>query len=168
VLSDLDQDDAGITQQFDTPALQIGSYGYLPNDRRHAFKFFGAYALTNELQLGYSGSWTSGRALNKIGWVDDPVIGTAYSDAYYLVSRGGAGRMDWVFEGNVSLRYTPKWAKKKLTLQADVFNVLNQQTVIERNETYATDVLGTRDATYNLPTAWQTPRRIRLSVGYDF
>lgn len=168
VLSDIDQDDAGITQQFDTPAIQIGSYGYLPNDRRHAFKFFGAYALTDELQLGYSGSWTSGRSLNKIGWYNDPVIGTAYSAAYYLVSRGAAGRMDWLFEGNVSLRYTPKWAKKKLTLQADVFNVLNQQTVIERNEVLTNDVLGTRNATYNLPTAWQTPRRVRLSVGYDF
>ena len=82
VLSDNDQDDAGITIQFDTPALQTNSYGYLANDRRHAFKFFGAYALTDELTLGTNLRLTSGRGLNKLGWYNDPVVGTAYGADY--------------------------------------------------------------------------------------
>ncbi|MEZ5412996.1 MAG: TonB-dependent receptor plug domain-containing protein [Opitutaceae bacterium] len=168
VLSDNDQDDAGITIQFDTPALQTGSYGYLANDRRHAFKFFGSYALTDELTLGTNLRYTSGRALNKLGWFNDPVVGTAYASDYYKVSRGAAGRMDWVFENNLSLRYRPAWAQKKLTMQLDIFNVLNLQTVMERVETAEIDLSGTRDATYLLPTSWQTPRRMQLSVGYDF
>lgn len=168
VLSDNDQDDAGITIQFDTPALQTGSYGYLANDRRHAFKFFGSYALTDELTLGTNLRYTSGRALNKLGWFNDPVVGTAYGADYYKVSRGAAGRMDWVFENNLSLRYRPAWAQKKLSMQLDIFNVLNLQTVIERVETAEIDLSGTRNVTYLLPTAWQTPRRMQLSVGYDF
>jgi hypothetical protein len=168
VLSDNDQDDAGITIQFDTPALQMGSYGYLANDRRHAFKFFGSYALTDELTLGTNLRYTSGRALNKLGWYNDPVVGTAYGADYYKVSRGAAGRMDWVFENNVSLRYRPLWAQKKLSLQLDVFNVLNLQTVIERVETAEISLAGTRSTTYLLPTAWQAPRRMQLSASYDF
>ncbi|MCC6416018.1 MAG: TonB-dependent receptor [Opitutaceae bacterium] len=168
VLSDNDQDDAGITIQFDTPSLQIGSYGYLANDRRHAFKFFGSYALTSELTLGTNLRYTSGRALNKLGWFNDPVVGTAYGSDYYKVSRGAAGRMKWLFENNLSLSYRPAWAEKKLTLQLDIFNVMNLQTVVERVETAELDLSGTRNATYMLPTAWQTPRRMQLSVGYDF
>jgi hypothetical protein len=168
VLSDNDQDDAGITIQFDTPALQTGSYGYLANDRRHAFKFFGSYGLTDELTLGTNLRYTSGRALNKLGWFNDPVVGTAYGADYYKVSRGAAGRMDWVFENNVSLRYRPLWAQKKLSLQLDIFNVLNLQTVIERVETAEISLAGTRNSTYLLPTAWQAPRRMQLSASYDF
>lgn len=168
VLSDNDQDDAGITIQFDTPDLQINSYGYLANDRRHAFKFFGAYALTDELTIGTNLRWTSGRALNKLGWYNDSVTGTDYGADYYLVPRGSAGRMNWVFENNLSLRYRPEWAQKKLSLQLDVFNVMNLQTVTERVETSNISLAGTHDATYLLPTSWQTPRRIQLSAGYDF
>ena len=168
VLSDNDQDDAGITIQFDTPALQTNSYGYLANDRRHAFKFFGAYALTDELTLGTNLRLTSGRGLNKLGWYNDPVVGTDYGADYYLTPRGKAGRMDWTFENNFSLRYRPQWAQKKLSLQLDIFNLMNYQAVTERVETYNISLAGTPDATYNLPTSWQTPRRMQFSVGYDF
>jgi hypothetical protein len=168
VLSDNDQDDAGITIQFDTPGLQNNSYGSLANDRRHAFKFFGAYALTDELTLGTNMRWTSGRGLNRLGWYNDPVVGTDYGNAYYLTPRGHAGRMGWVLENNMSLRYRPQWAQKKFSLQLDVFNVLNLQTVTERVETANISIAGTPDATYMLPTSWQTPRRMQLSAGYDF
>lgn len=168
VLSDNDQEDAGITVQFDTPDLQRNSYGYLANDRRHAFKFFGAYALNDEFTVGVSGHLTSGRPLNRLGWYNDSVVGTAYAENYYLVARGAAGRMDWVFDGNVSFRYVPNWAKKRLTLQIDIFNVLNRRTVTEQVETAEIDLSGTADATYLLPTAWQTPRRVQMSASFAF
>ena len=168
VLSDNDQDDAGITLQFDTPDIQRNSYGSLANDRRHAFKFFGSYALTEEVLLGLNGRYTSGRGINKIGWYNDSVTGTDYEDSYYLVPRGHAGRLDWVFEGDVSLRYTPKWADRKLSVQLDIFNVLNLQNVTEVAEVSQIDLSGTPDATYRLPTAWQTPRHIQISASYGF
>ena len=43
VKSDIGQADAGITQDFDFPAVMDGSQGYQPNDRRHTFKFFGSW-----------------------------------------------------------------------------------------------------------------------------
>jgi len=168
VLSDNDQDDAGITLQFDTPDIQRNSNGSLANDRRHAFKFFGSYALTEELLLGVNGRYTSGRGINKIGWYNDSVTGTGYEGNYYLVPRGKAGRLDWVFEGDLSFRYTPKWANNKFSVQLDIFNVLNFQAVTEVAEVAEIDLSGTPDATYRLPTAWQTPRRIQISASYGF
>lgn len=168
VLSDNDQTDAGMTVQFDTPDLQRNSYGYLANDRRHAFKFFGSYAITDELLVGFNGRLTSGRGLNKIGWYNDSVVGTGYENNYYLTPRGKAGRMDWTFENDLSLRYTPAWSKKRLALQLDIFNVLNLQAVTERVETAQIDLSGTGDATYMLPYSWQTPRRVQFSASYGF
>ena len=42
VKSDNGQDDAGITQDFDFPEFTEGSYGKLPNHRKHNLKFNGA------------------------------------------------------------------------------------------------------------------------------
>ena len=55
-----------------------------------------------------------------------------------------------------------------ISLQLDIFNLMNYQAVTERVETYNISLAGTPDATYNLPTSWQTPRRMQFSVGYDF
>jgi len=168
VFSDIGQDDAGLTQQFDTPDLQRNSFGWLPNDRRHAFKLFGSYALTSELTLGANFRLTSGRPLNYMGWYNDSVTGTGYGEDYYLKQRGHAGRLDWVFNQDLSLRYVPKWAGRRLALQIDVTNILNKQAVIERDEVAEIDTTGTPRAEYLLPTAWQTPRRVTFSASYGF
>jgi len=168
VYSDIGQDDAGLTQQFDTPDLQRNSFGWLPNDRRHAFKLFGSYALTSELTLGTNLRLTSGRPLNAKGWYVDAVVGTDYADDYYLVQRGHAGRMGWVFNQDLSLRYVPKWAARRLALQIDVTNLLNRKTVTQRVEKAEIDTTGTANAEYLLPTAWQAPRRVTFSASYGF
>ena len=54
VKSDINQADAGITQDFDFPALMDGADGYQANDRRHVFKVFGNYRLTDDLWLGFN------------------------------------------------------------------------------------------------------------------
>lgn len=46
VQSNLDQDDAGVTQDFDFGSFSDGANGYLPNDRTHVFKLFGSYLLS--------------------------------------------------------------------------------------------------------------------------
>src|SRR3546814_5929013 len=67
VKSDIGQDDAGISAGFDYPALADGGYGYLPNDRRHAFKLFGAYDITDEWRVGGNLIVQSGSPLNCFG-----------------------------------------------------------------------------------------------------
>ena len=69
VKSDIGQDDTGTTQDFDYPELTIGSLGYLPNDRRHSFKAFGNYELTDEWSIGASLLVQSGRPVNCFGFL---------------------------------------------------------------------------------------------------
>jgi len=69
VKSDIGQDDTGTTQDFDYPELTIGSYGYLPNDRRHAFKLFGNYEITDEWSVGANLLIQSGRPVNCFGFL---------------------------------------------------------------------------------------------------
>jgi len=54
VRSDNQQTDAGLTTNFDQPGLADNADGDLPNDRRHQLKMFGAYALTDDLTLGFN------------------------------------------------------------------------------------------------------------------
>lgn len=69
IRSDNGQDDAGITTAFDQPGLVEGAYGYLPTDRRHNFKLYGAYQVTPWLLLGANLAITSPRRFGCIGRV---------------------------------------------------------------------------------------------------
>lgn len=167
VLSDNGQDDAGITILFDTPDLTRNSDGYLANDRRHQFKAFGSYALTNEITLGANLLLASGRPKNKFGNYPDRVVGAAYGPDYFIGSRGAAGTMPWQFNANLSMIYRPKWGKDRVTMGIDVFNVLNSRAVLETAETYENSA-GGLEPTYGLANSWQRPRYFRLSFGYDY
>lgn len=88
VKSDIVQADAGITQDFDFPALMDGAYGYLPNDRRHSFKFFGSYGFTDQFSIGWNYTMFSGRPRNSFGAAhpeaDDPTQFGSYGDTFYI------------------------------------------------------------------------------------
>jgi hypothetical protein len=173
VLSDNGQTDAGITLQFDTPDLTRNTYGNLPNDRRHAFKLFGAYGLTKDLTLGFYTSLTSGKPINRIGALEDAdgnVIADSVADfygaAYLLAPRGSGGFTPWVFNGDASLIYTPKWVKLghiKPTLELKVFNVLNRSDYTAIDE-YATSDEGAPQDTYLTPTDFQQARYVQFAV----
>jgi hypothetical protein len=47
VNSDTDFADTGRTENFDDPWVNYGGNGFLPNDRRHQFKFRGAYGFND-------------------------------------------------------------------------------------------------------------------------
>ncbi|MDP2137792.1 MAG: hypothetical protein Q8J74_08045, partial [Candidatus Didemnitutus sp.] len=167
VLSDNGQDDAGITQMFDSPALTHNTYGKLPNDRRHQVKAFGAYSVSPELTAGVNLLLSSGRPINQIGTNPNDLIASGYGASYLLVPRGSAGTTDWRFSADLAFAYRPKWAKDRLTVNLDIFNVLNAATATEVSE-YKENSAGGADPTYGLPTSWQTPRYVRISVGYDY
>ncbi|HWA28231.1 MAG TPA: TonB-dependent receptor [Lacunisphaera sp.] len=167
VLSDNGQDDAGITQLFDSPDLTRNTYGKLPNDRRHQFKFFGAYAINPELTLGVNALLASGRPINKIGTYNDSILGTSYGASYLLVPRGSAGTTDWQFRTDLSLVYRPKWSKDRMTFSLDIFNVLNGKAATEVVETY-NNAAGGLDLSYGKASSWQTPRYMRLSASFEY
>lgn len=187
VNSVINQEDAGVTQDFDFAALTDGADGYLSNDRRHVFKLYGNYGVTNEWRLGFNASVSSGRPTSCIGfvpaWARDAADAANYTTAssYYclnangqseLHSRGTAGRTPWTSMLDLQVAYMPQVAKGKLTIQADIFNVLNRQGVTEWNETrdYSRDTvaIGKLNQNYQQPTGFQTPRSVRLTARYEF
>jgi hypothetical protein len=87
VKSDIGQDDTGTTQDFDYPELTIGSFGYLPNDRRHAFKLFGNYEITDEWSVGGNLLIQSGRPINCFGYLDGFVV-SHYQNGYFSCDNG--------------------------------------------------------------------------------
>ncbi|WP_271679448.1 TonB-dependent receptor [Thermomonas mangrovi] len=198
VKSDIGQADTGTTQDFDYPELMIGSYGYLPNDRRHSLKMFGNYEINDEWSVGANYIVQSGRPINCFGFLGGANT-SHYANGYFscnltqdanlpgdgagnngfdIVPRGTAGRLPWTQTLDLNVAYKPAWAKG-LQFKVDVFNVLNADkaiTVVEQGE----DASGNPQAggnfqngnpranIYKMPTGWQAPRSVRFMVQYDF
>ncbi len=177
VRSDNNQADAGLTTLFDQPGLTDGSYGYLPNDRRHQVKVWGSYSLTDSLIGGFNYSLFSGRPINCFGNHPTDAFAAEYgNESFYcggqLQKRGSFGRTGWVTSLDLSLQYNVKFEKGDLTLRAQVLNVFDAQNATEVVETGEEDAdfqtVPSADATYLLPTSYQQPRRLELSAEYHF
>ena len=182
VKSDNAQDDAGITQDFDFAELMDGAYGYLPNDRRHTFKAYGAYAMTDNLTLGANFILSSGRPLNAFG-KGHPDGRPPYGDTFYVCNgcddedmaneytrfpRGNFGRTDWTPRLDLNATYNMDFYETVVTFRADVFNVLNASAVQRRNEIAELNVPGDTNPRFMAADSYQTPRRVQLSAGIEF
>jgi hypothetical protein len=173
VKSDIGQDDAGITQDFDFPGLMEGSYGDLPNDRRHSLKVFGAYQVTETRRAGANLIVQSGKPVNCFGFYagtyDPEAIGYGSSSFYCnreLHARGSHGRLPWTRELGLQLSYEPKgFPGFKATL--DVLNVFDAREVTSVQESGETGA-GSPSPSYLQPLSVQQPRSFRLTLGYDF
>jgi hypothetical protein len=190
VQSTLNQEDAGLTQDFDFGSFTHGSKGYLPNDRRHVLKFFGNYMLSPEWRVGANVLVASGTPKSCIGFVPPSVAdyggAGAYTTAssYYclndqgttvLGNRGDSGRTPWTGKLDLQVAYLTKVPTGKMTLQMDVFNVFNSRQAIETNEvrdySRATTGVGSGNQlsqNYGLPTGFQAPRYVRFAARYEF
>jgi hypothetical protein len=173
VKSDIGQDDAGISQDWDYPGLMEGAYGYLPNDRRHTFKIFGAYQVLPELRLGMNAVIQSGRPLNCLGYYAGNLdtVSVAYGAASFycngkLNPRGTLGRLSWNHDFSLQATYTPKWLKGT-TFSVDVLNVLNNRTVTSVEEGGESS-LKTPSPTYLQPLGITNPRTFRFTAQYEF
>lgn len=190
VKSDINQADAGITQDFDFPALMDGSDGYQANDRRHVFKFFGSYDLTDKLSIGLNSTLNSGRPLSMFGQgypSSDPKYYGSYGDTFYLVTgcpdtngnakcdsaervftqmpRGSAGRTPWNFNVDLSMSYDFEVSGVDMKAMVSVFNILNIQEVTSSDEHYeARRSAGTPNPWYGAAYTWQTPRYVRFGL----
>ena len=198
VKSDIGQADTGTTQDFDYPELTIGSTGYLPNDRRHSFKLFGNWEMTEEWSLGFNLLIQSGRPQNCLGiYGGDPIF---YRNSYFSCdptnvsvctgpnqdpvncppasgrlnngysrgNRGDRGRTPWMRQLDLNVAYQPNWADGHLTLKADVFNVFNEHAATSVWERGESRTGLPMQDTYLLPTSFQAPRSFRFMVQYDW
>jgi hypothetical protein len=193
VNSIINQEDAGVSQDFDFASLDDGADGYLANDRRHVFKAYGYYMLNDEMRVGFNGTLASGRPISCIGFVPptaadfDDAAGYSTASSFYclneqtrlaeLHNRGTFGRTPWSSSVDLSFAYLPKMAKGRLTLQLDVFNVFNQRQTTEvsevrdfsRGTSNATDPGKNQlDLNWKSPTSFQEPRSVRMTARYEF
>ncbi len=149
VQSDFEQDDAGITQDFDQPEFTDFAYGKLPNHRTHRIKLWGSYAVLENLTVGSQVQISSPRPLSCIGYHPLDQFGAGdfvnLANGYGAASRycggqpsprGTAQETDWLYNMNASVRYNIEIPSgQTLTLRADVFNLFNLDAVQGRNET---------------------------------
>ncbi|WP_159696193.1 TonB-dependent receptor [Massilia sp. 9I] len=173
VKSDIGQDDAGISQDWDYPGLMEGAYGYLPNDRRHTLKLFGAYQLTPEWRVGANLILQSGRPLNCLGYYAGNLdeVSIAYESASFwcnrkLNPRGTLGRLPWTRELGLQASYEPAWLKGA-SFTVDVLNVLNKRAVAQVDEEGEL-AMGTPSPAYLKPGAFQPGRSFRFMAQYEF
>jgi hypothetical protein len=187
VKSDIGQDDTGTTQDFDYPELTIGSLGYLPNDRRHAFKLFGNYQLTDEWSVGANLLIQSGRPENCFGFLGGS-NSSGYANGYFscdtgitrttadgtgdngftIVPRGTVGRTEWSRTVDLNVAYKPNWADGHLKFKADVFNVFDEHAVTAVNEFGENAAGDPQPDSYLSPVSFARPRSVRFMVQYDF
>ncbi|WP_115720328.1 TonB-dependent receptor [Gallaecimonas mangrovi] len=176
VRSDNGQDDAGLTTLFDQPGLLDGAYGYLPNDRRHQIKMFGAYALDEAFTVSANFNWQSGRPKNAFGYHPTDEFAAAYgSESFYSLGepspRGSQGRLPSTWTLDLGLQWQTQFSEKyDLTLRADVFNVFNNDRATEVYEIYDDEDTGgaSMDPMFGQATSYQTPRYVRLSASLKF
>lgn len=184
VKSDIAQEDAGITQDFDYPGLMDGAYGDLPNDRRHSLKVFGAYQINDEWRVGANLIAQSGRPVNCFGIypADGPDgeavqygaasfycgegVQSPYSIDDSLHPRGTSGRVPWATTMDLRVDYQPTWAKG-LTLGLMVQNVFDSQDYYRVVEVWDAGG-GAKAYDYKHPRSFVDPRRITLSASYEF
>ena len=183
VNSDTNFADAGRTEAFDTPYVNLNSFGPLPNDRRHQLKLRGAYALGSQIELGGTLSATSGRPISGIGaaapgWEDEYYSFYVCSQncsgsdpqssrVYELNRRGAFGRTPWIYDVGASIAWTPDIALGDLRVELAVFNLLNDEEVTQVDEAIE-EAIGDRNAEFGLPTGWQAPRSAQLTVSLTF
>lgn len=185
VRSDNDQDDAGLTSNFDQAGLTHGANGNLPNDRRHQVKLSGAYQVIENLNLGANFNFTTGRPRNSFGYHPTDAFASWYDAESFvqdgeLSSRGALGRTANLWSLDLSATYSLDWDGNDISFRADVFNVTNNDKATQQNEknerrsqTTPSDLvtgryIGEHDPQFGLASAYQTPRYVRFSVSATF
>ena len=184
VNSDTDFADSGRTEAFDNPFVEIGGYGYLPNDHRHQIKLRGNYAITDHWTVGASLDAKSGRPMSEYGagnpfddneflthyiCESDPSLCYTEDGVWRLADRGTYDRLPWTYNLSASLAYNVTLGRVKLNAKFAVYNLLNQQRVIERNETRQEEEgVGLMNPFFGQGTAYQAPRSAQFILSLAF
>jgi outer membrane receptor protein involved in Fe transport len=188
--NDNGQSDPNITSLFDLVSLLKGTYGRLPNDRPHQFKFDGSYRTPWKFQVGMSFRAQSGIPFNQL--IPHPVYG---NNEGFGVPRGtaivptvaatvpgftnkvdsiGSTRTPSTFNLDLNGFYPIKFdERRELRFQVDWFNVFNSQRAIRLDETFSinsgvTGVPAVTNPFYGSGTIFQFPSSVRLGVKFQF
>lgn len=180
------QQDAGLTTSYDFPGLTDYGTGYLPNDRKHNFKLFGSYDVTEDLTLGFNIWAYSGIPINSLGYhpTDADSCGPGGAEEAFCVSslyrnlsfytngqptpRGSLGRTPWNYGLDLSANYRYDLGSMgSIDFRVAIQNVFNFDGVTQVDEDGETNS-GAINPNWNTPQNFQTPRNVLLSATYQF
>jgi outer membrane receptor protein involved in Fe transport len=119
--------DPNINSAYDYADFLVNNHGLLSNDRTHQLKFYGSYQLSGSsmmsgMTLGVGAHYASGTPLTAVGYSQ------GYQNwEYYLTTRGALGRGPADYEADFHIDYPVKVGAQRLSVIADVFNVLDRQ-----------------------------------------
>ena len=189
------QTDPNINADFDYPGLVTNAFGRLRNDRTHQFKVSGYYAFPFGLTVGANAFYNTGRPYSIRGCASDAIACNAgYSQEGYLVPRGSAGDLPAAYEADLHLEYGLRFGNISVTPIVDVFNLLNRQGVLSRDELFnntgstafndpksgigqpgctaqnasPTNAACASNPTFGKDIGWQNPRVVRLGARVSF
>ena len=187
--NDNGQADPNITSLFDLISLLNNTYGRLPNDRPHQFKFNGSYQTPWRLIVSGNFYIQSGTPFSQL--IPHPVYG---NNEGFGVQRGtaiipdlsgingnggitsaiGSNRSPTTWNLDLGFYYPIKFSEsKELRFTADWFNVTNTQRAIALDQTYTitTGVAGAPNVPnpfYGSGQIFQYPSALRLGAKFTF
>jgi TonB-dependent receptor-like protein len=186
------------TAQWDFPDLMAYANGEQANSHRHTLKAFGSYAITPEWMVSGTYIIQSGAPNVCLSGFGNEIIPDLYSGPYQHfcggtpafnsptgVGFGGQpsppgtdGHTPWTHQINLALTYTPEWARKHLTLQWEIHNLLNEQAATLYYTEYAVGTNGGPggnnggtsywNPVYHTAQSTETPRYMDFSVKFDW
>ena len=191
VNSDTGYGDTGMVQHWDHPSNNE-RYGVLFNDFRHQFKLRAAYALNEQWSFGTTLQVQSGGPVTAFGvmWPNDTVAGGSTSNEsggggtgwlcvancsgpydqrqFEYTPRGAYGRLPWTWTMGANVTWRLPVEGIDLSARLSVFNLFNNQTVINVHQRYEAQPGQYRENTFNTGTRWQAPRYTQLMVTWNF
>jgi outer membrane receptor protein involved in Fe transport len=188
--NDNGQSDPNITSLFDLQSLLDNTYGRLPNDRPHQFKFNGSYRTPFKLLVSGNFYIQSGSPFNQL--IPHPVYG---NNEGFAVQRGtaivptvtatqagfpnvvqsiGTSRTPTTMNLDLGVYYPIKIGEKReLRLTGDWFNVFNSQRAVTLDQTYSinsgvTGVAPVLNPFYGAALLVQAPSSFRFGAKFTF
>jgi outer membrane receptor protein involved in Fe transport len=187
--NDNGQADPNITSLFDLVSLLENTYGRLPNDRPHQFKFNGTYQTPWKLMLSGNFYVQSGTPFNALVphavYGDDEGFGVPRGTAIVpdlsdIAGNGGisnaigSSRTPLTYNLDLGFYYPIKFSEtKELRFSVDWFNVLNMQRAITLDNTFQIDsgvegIPPVSNPFYGSGTVFQYPSALRLGAKFSF
>jgi outer membrane receptor protein involved in Fe transport len=188
--NDNGQSDPNITSLFDLQSLLNNTYGRLPNDRPHQFKFNGSYRTPWNLLISGNFYAQSGVPFNQL--IPHPIYGnnegfgvqrgTAIVPSVLAVEPGfpnvvesiGSNRSPRTMNLDLGVYYPIKVGEgKELRLTGDWFNVFNSQRAVTLDQTFSinsgvTGVPPVLNPFYGSALLVQAPSAFRFGAKFSF
>jgi hypothetical protein len=176
--NDNGQSDPNITSLFDLPELLPNTYGRLPNDRPHQFKFDGTYRWGFGLLTSASFRAQSGTPFNALVphflYGNNEGFGVPRGTAINPVT--GRNRTPTTYNLDLGFHYPIVFSEtRQLRLQLDWFNVTNAQRAITQDQTERINsgIAGAQNIQFFNPffgegQVFQFPSSLRVGVKFQF